>query len=142
MTLAVGNVVELRARGGAPGNGYERRARAGIVWKVERDSVLWVPIANARVDDNAFHRADILVTDMADHAAAGFPMPRPMIECRKLLRAPLAVFERRPVLGNIPPALMARIAAMQVREARQLSAEIRLGNLTPQNDTERLREAA
>lgn len=138
MTLVVGSVVELRPHGGGKGD-CPRSARAGIVWKIERDELLWVPIANARGEQQVRHRADIRVTDVAHHAAAGFPMARPVIECRKLLRAPASVFAGRTVLGHLPPALMARIAEMQLREARTLSAEIRLGNIAPWRE---LREAA
>ena len=129
MTLVVGSVVQLRASRDGGGASHSELAKAGIVWKVAGDQVLWVPIANSRGDGQALHRADIRVTDMGVHTAAGFPVPRPVIECRKLIRWALAMFEGRPVLGNVPPALMAEIAAMQLREARQLVAETRLENI-------------
>jgi hypothetical protein len=129
MTLVVGSVVQLRASRDGGGASHSESAKAGIVWKIEGGEVLWVPIANSRGDGQALHRADIRVTDMGVHTAAGFPVPRPVIECRKLIRSPLAMFEGRPVLGNVPPALMAEIAAMQLREARQLVAETRLENI-------------
>ena len=121
-----GSVVALSPSGGGKGDN-PRSAPCGIIWKVEGADVLWIPVVNSRGDGAALHRADILVTSMSDHVVAGFSVPRPVVECRKLLRRPASMFAGKTVLGVIPEALMARIADAQVREARTLAAEIRLG---------------
>jgi hypothetical protein len=131
MTLHRGSVVELvPARERSQRVSQSESAAAGIVWGFEGGDVLWIPVANARGDGSPLHRADIRVTDVGDHMAAGFSVPRPVIECRKLLRRPRAMLDGEVVLGEVPAALVARIAAMQVREAQALCSEIRLGAIT------------
>lgn len=140
MTLTVGSVVALPAHGGAPAPGRPRKASgAAIIWKVDGGTVLWVPVVTSKGDGEHRHRADIEITDMAVHVACGFPMARPVIECRKLLRRDAALFDGRTVFGHIPAPLMTLIAETQIREARQLAAEIRLGHITQRDD---MREAA
>lgn len=129
-----GNVVEVTAARNRGANRSEF-AVCGIIWKIEGKDVLWIPVTNARAEEGAKvqewtmakrHRSDIAVSGMTDHAACGFNCPRPVIECRKLLRRPLSMFDRKRALGTVPDALMARIGAAQMQEARRLRDEIRL----------------
>ena len=115
MTLVVGSVVQLRAsRDDGVASHSGNSAKAEIALKVAGGQVLWVA---SRLPPRwtGATPADIRVTDRGS-----IPPPGSGAAARdRVPRADpvgLGDVRGRPVLGNVPPALMAEIAAMQLRK--------------------------
>lgn len=116
MALARGSVVALRRSGSGS---------QGLVWRVEADTLVVIPISGTDGNGNRRHRAEVLVQDISDFVETGLTNPRPALRCHAIFRVPIAKLYSQKPTGTAPPSLMARVAVAVAREIASRQMEER-----------------
>jgi len=120
--LQRGLVVALRRNGGV-----------GMIWSSDREGTVVVPIGGYNGPPR--HRAEVRISDPAEHIACGVSFRYPAARCHLLFRLPAGGADDAQILGFVPPALLQRIVNAVYREARAQAEELRLFLRSPQPTT-------